>query len=687
MRRAIQPKARKFSASRSLLYPQIVFALVAGMLNVPLDLLGRWALGQASQTIVLYLKFHLISAGIFAAITFCLWRWIVPLVRGVWMLRILVQTMLGIVLFGYGLVAALYIWLRLAHAPAGAADIFAHSPALANLIVICGATLYMILGGLALDGASQEQRRLRELALTAQLEALRSQLNHHFLFNSLNVIAEAAAVEPQRAEKLILQLAGVLRYSMGKSRARMAPLSDELAAVASYLELERARSGDRISIHTEIAPDVSGLHVPPLLIQPLVENAVSHGLLNGTCAGTISIAAWRGSDRLYIRVEDNGIGFQPDRGAAKGERGLGLSNLRERLRAFYVEQAEFHLHSFVGGGTIAEISLPLINRDDSVRRRHGIVWDLFFGYLGSVGALAAFAIGLLPLALSAASSLLLAQVIELLYLLAASAAEETKIFDVAVLIFLFAGQVAYISGFIDWFVLYAPALMLSAAAAVAILPQLFGGEPFTSFWMRRAYASWMQKAPSFARISRHLAAAWAIAFAALAAVSVRAPSDVYRLAIISAIVIGAVLLPLSMAYPAYYFRRIGLRGESAETFILGLPFLFDRNRAASINISVQFVVSGSEPGSYYVEIRDRQCIASQGDLREPDLTIYCTTESFSLVARGELTPEQAARETLIRYSGGADQFRDFFGCFRLAVSPHPQALRRESDHGLRAAAS
>ena len=204
--------------------------------------------------IIRYSEFHLVNAGIFAAITFAVWRWIVPRLRGVLVLRILVQVMLGVVLFGNGMLIAFHLWTRFAHIPPDVAEGYALSPGLVNLVVIAGATLYMILGGLALDSASQEQRRLRELALTAQLEALRSQLNHHFLSNSLNVIAEAAAVEPARAEKLILQLAGVLRYSMGRSRAKMAPLSDELAAVASYLPLERARSGDRISVHTEIAP-------------------------------------------------------------------------------------------------------------------------------------------------------------------------------------------------------------------------------------------------------------------------------------------------------------------------------------------------------------------------------------------------------------------------------------------------
>jgi hypothetical protein len=261
--RALTNKETKQGANRSLLYLQLVFALFAGMLNVPLDLMGEWLIGDASPAAVSYTEYRLLSAVIFAIITFCAWRWIIPHLRGVLVLRLLVQMMLGIVIFGYGLIATVYLGARLASIVPHFAERFPAVPASANLVVICGATLYMILGGLSLGGASNEHLRLRELALRGQLEALRSQLNHHFLFNSLNVIAEAAAVQPERAEKLILQLAGVLRYSLSASRTRMAPLSEELAAIASYLELERARSGNRISIETDIAPDVGTVSVPP----------------------------------------------------------------------------------------------------------------------------------------------------------------------------------------------------------------------------------------------------------------------------------------------------------------------------------------------------------------------------------------------------------------------------------------
>ena len=278
------------------------------------------------------------------------------------------------------------------------------------------------------------------------------------------MIAEAAAVQPERAEQLILQLASVLRYSLGARRARMAPLSEELAAVASYLELERARSGNRISVETEIAADVGGVRVPPMLIQPLVENAVGHGLMNGTCAGKISIAAWRGDNSLCLRVKDNGVGFDPNRTPRNGNAGVGLSNLRDRLHAFYGENAAFSIHSVVDSGTIAEISLSLAVPADAERAEHGIIWRTFFSFVGSIASVIAFAVALEVLKLGAAWSLLVGQATEVVYLLAASATEETKTFDVAIVGFLFAGQVALFAGTIHGFVNYTAAWLYASCA-------------------------------------------------------------------------------------------------------------------------------------------------------------------------------------------------------------------------------
>jgi len=659
--------------NRSLLHLQLVFALFAGMLNVPLDLMGEWLIGDASPAVVSYTEYHLLSAVIFAIITFCTWRWIIPHLRGVLVLRLLVQMMLGIVMFGYGLIATVYLEARLASVVPHFAELFPTAPASANLVVICGATLYMILGGLSLGSASNEYLRLRELALKGQLEALRSQLNHHFLFNSLNVIAEAAAVQPKRAEKLILQLAGVLRYSLSASRARMAPLSEELAAVASYLELERARSGNRISIESDIAPDVGTVSVPPLLIQPLVENAVGHGLLNGTCAGgKITISAWLNDNTLCLRVTDNGVGFEPNRPPRNGNAGVGLSNLRERLRAFYGDAAAFHIHSSVnGGGTVAEVSLPRAIRADSDRAEHGVIWRTFFSSFGSIASVVAFAIALDAFKLSGAWSLLIGAAVEVIYLLAASAMEETKTFDVAIVMFFFAGQVALLAGSIDSFLTRSTTLLCASCAAVAIVPQTVGAEPFTAYWMRRAYPFWLQRGQSFARISGLIAMLWAVVFAVLAVASIRS-SGLHAMSPAYIAIVGLLVGPLSCACPAWLIHRAGLSRASAEFFILGLPFMLKRDVDPELNLSVHFVVSGGEPGSYYVEISRGQCSGGQGDLKHPGLTIYCRTDSWNLVARGALSPGRAVAGGLLRIVGSAEVYTRFFQCFELATRiPYP----------------
>jgi histidine kinase/DNA gyrase B/HSP90-like ATPase/SCP-2 sterol transfer family protein len=417
------------------------------------------------------------------------------------------------------------------------------------------------------------------------------------------------------------------------------------------------------------------------LIQPLVENAVGHGLLNGTCAGTISIAAWRKHDSLCIRVEDDGVGINQIRNARKAGEGVGLSNLRERLRAFYGDNATFSLHGGASGGTAAEVSVSLADRADAARPQHGIIWRGFFHYLGSALSVLAFALGIEVLKLGFVPSLLLAQATEVVYLFAASAAGETKIFDVAILLFLFGGQVAALFGMIDQFRIYAAACLYAACAAVAVLPQLFGGESFTAYWMQRTYPAWLQKSAAFVRATSRVAAGWGLGFAMLAVVAFLWPSSVVTSWPVYLGVITLLVGPLSSAFPAARIYRKGLATLPAETFVMGLPFLYRKNGSGSRRLSAQFVVSG-EPGSYYVEIEDGNCVSGQGNLSEPDLTIYCGTESWTLVARGELSPERAVEEGLLRVRGSRQDFVDFFGCFRRLAREQSEtsAIRNSSGH-------
>jgi len=651
------------STDRSLLYLQIVFASFAAVLGVPLDLLGQWL---ASPAVSSYAQFHLISGAIFALITFCVWRAVIPHLHGPLILRVGTLMLLGLAAFAHGLMAAHYLEAHLPQVLPQFAAMVSYPAPSANFVIVCGATLYMLLGGLVIGSAHSAHQRLRETALKGHLEALRSQLNHHFLFNSLNVIAEAAAVQPERAERLILQLAGVLRYSLSASRIRMAPLSDELAAVASYLELERARSGNRITIERDIASDVGSITVPPLLIQPLVENAVGHGLMNGTCAGKITIAAWLKADMLCIRVTDNGVGFDLSRSSHPQSAGVGLANLRDRLRAFYGDAAAFQIHSSIdGGGTVAEVSLPRIIRADREGTEQKLIRRTALSSAASIASVIVFALAFEAFKMGAARALLMGAAVEIVYLLAAGAMDGVKTFDVAMVAFFLAAQIALVAGAMDRFLAHATALLCVALAAVALVPPAFGAEPFTAYWMRRIYPMWLQRGASFARVSRYIATFWGIGFGAWALLSYRW-SPAFAVSPVYIALIGAMAGPLSALCPSRLIHRAGLRRASAEFFILGLPLMFRRKLYPALKLSAQFVVSGAEPGSYFVAIDSGHCISGQGDIKEPNLTIYCGNDSWNLLSSGDLTPEDALSARLLRITGSTQEFLQFLDCFRLA---------------------
>lgn len=217
---------------------------------------------------------------------------------------------------------------------------------------------------------------------------------------------------------------------------------------------------------------------------------------------------------------------------------------------------------------------------------------------------------------------------------------------------------------------YAAAFLYASCAAVAVVPPIFGAEPFTSYWMRRAYPLWLQRGASFERVSRRLALLWAAVFIALTSTSILWPTSTFTMWPVYVAVIGLIAGPLSGVYPTAWIYRAGLKKASAEIFILGLPLIFNRDSEPGLDLSAQFVVSGGEPGSYYVAINHGRCTSGQGDLKHPSLTIYCSTESWSLVGSGELSPERAVDGGLLRVSGSARDFSQFFLCFRFANPRH-----------------
>jgi hypothetical protein len=193
----------------------------------------------------------------------------------------------------------------------------------------------------------------RGQAAAAHVAALQARMNPHFLFNALNTVAAVVRTNPPAAERLVENLADVLRTTMRRSGERMSTVGDEVEYVRDCLALEQERLGDRLRVEWIVEDAVLALPMPPLLLQPLVENALKHGIGSMAEGGTIRIAASAAHDRVTVAVEDNGPGFP----AAIVER-TGLGNLRERLATLYQDRAALRIDSTPAGGARVSLSIP-----------------------------------------------------------------------------------------------------------------------------------------------------------------------------------------------------------------------------------------------------------------------------------------------------------------------------------------
>ena len=197
------------------------------------------------------------------------------------------------------------------------------------------------------------EQRLLQLKTKAELEALRAKINPHFLFNALNSIASLIPLDAAAAEEMVERLARLLRYTLDASNHETMTLSEELAIVREYLEIEKVRLGERLSYTIAAEEELLRLPLPGLLLQPLVENSVKHGLAHSKNGGRITIDCRRESDRCRIEVHDTGKGFDE---AARRE-GFGLTSVRERLVLQYGEDYDFQLTQ--QNGVQIVIHLPL----------------------------------------------------------------------------------------------------------------------------------------------------------------------------------------------------------------------------------------------------------------------------------------------------------------------------------------
>jgi signal transduction histidine kinase len=201
--------------------------------------------------------------------------------------------------------------------------------------------------------------RLERNFSEARLNALRMQLEPHFLFNALNTISSQVERDPKLARGMIEHLGDLLRLSLESKDRQEIPLAEEMAFLEHYMAIQKIRFGDHLRIETQIAPEVKYASVPCLFVQPLVENAVRHGTSRRASGGTVIVSAQRAGSRLDIRVLDDGVGLPPG-WTLENSGGVGLSVTRQRLAALYPDgETCFAVNRRTSGGTEVEISLPL----------------------------------------------------------------------------------------------------------------------------------------------------------------------------------------------------------------------------------------------------------------------------------------------------------------------------------------
>ncbi len=211
----------------------------------------------------------------------------------------------------------------------------------------------------------ERQRKAAELhteLVTSKLEMLKVQLQPHFLFNTLNTINALIHEDAEAADRMVTRLADLLRLTLYESRHEV-PLARELEFVSAYVDIQQIRFHNRLKVSFEVRGALLGAQVPSLVLQPLVENAIRHGISPRARAGHVWVRAHRNADRLILEVEDDGIGLPP--GEDVTVRGIGLANTRARLQQLYGTDQELLIRSAERGGALVRITIPYVESADT----------------------------------------------------------------------------------------------------------------------------------------------------------------------------------------------------------------------------------------------------------------------------------------------------------------------------------
>jgi two-component system, LytTR family, sensor kinase len=261
-------------------------------------------------------------------------------------------------------------------------------------LLICANAPVVVGIPLKIWNAVRVERKLEEqgrLLLEARLDALRRQINPHFLFNTLNSITSLVRSQPELAREMIVKLGNILRVLL-KDRDAFVPLHEELAFTDDYLDIEVVRFGEKLKVVKELAPETLDVMVPGMLLQPLIENSIKHGLEPRISGGTVTLRSRIMNDgMLMVEVEDDGVGMSHERhqisnigGETPSGTGIGMRNVRERMQVQYGNLGSVEINSRPGRGTKVTLRMPVLHAAAEAWPYGGEVLEATSNAIGSI---------------------------------------------------------------------------------------------------------------------------------------------------------------------------------------------------------------------------------------------------------------------------------------------------------------
>ncbi len=250
-----------------------------------------------------------------------------------------------------------------------------NEPHLWKAVAMCASTVFAVMLPLKIWNNTRNEKKLeaQQLRLNeARLAALTSQINPHFLFNTLNSVSSLIRTNPDQARSVVYRLSSILRRLLRKTD-NLSPLREELTFIDNYMTIEMVRFGEKLQFVKEIDPETLDRLVPSMLLQPIIENSIRHGLSSKVDGGTIRVRSSLGGGRLHLTIEDDGVGIPESRLATLFEQGIGVSNVNERLKVLFGPDYRMWIDSKPGEGTRTGIEIPEVQVASDVVREMSTV--------------------------------------------------------------------------------------------------------------------------------------------------------------------------------------------------------------------------------------------------------------------------------------------------------------------------